>query len=78
MFPLTGRGLVTRVHALPFQCTIMILLPAWPTAQASREEIAATTVPPGESGQAADVVEVAMAEQYGAHAGQVEAEPAGW
>jgi uncharacterized membrane protein len=32
------------------------------------------TAPPGESGQAADVVEVAVAEHYGVHAGQVEAE----
>ena len=35
------------------------------------------SAPPGESGQAADVVEVAVAEHYGVHAGQVEAEPVG-
>src|SRR6266481_4698125 len=32
------------------------------------------TAPPGECGQATDVVEVAVAEYYGVHAGQVEAE----
>jgi hypothetical protein len=35
------------------------------------------SAPPGESGQAAGVVEVAVAEHYGVHAGQVEAEPVG-
>src|SRR5215469_9102641 len=35
------------------------------------------TAPPGESGQAAGVVEVAVAEHYGVHAEQVEAEPVG-
>jgi hypothetical protein len=34
-------------------------------------------VPPGESGQAAGVVELAVAEHDGVHAGQVEAKPAG-
>jgi hypothetical protein len=33
--------------------------------------------PPGESSQATDVVEVAVAEHHGVHAGQVQAEPAG-
>src|SRR6185437_13402242 len=35
------------------------------------------SAPPGECGQAAGVVEVAVAEHYGVHGGQVEAEPAG-
>jgi hypothetical protein len=35
------------------------------------------TAPPGEPGQAAGVVEVAVAEHHGVHSGQVEAEPAG-